>query len=114
MSFMMGQWKEHPLKIQKHNWKITSIPLRISMKKNEWSKAKETGFFKKAIITRNFGKQWRSKGHLANEVIIHPDQEGMFMIEPKLLKSWRKANSYSMGNNRQDSGMNLEQNISQD
>ena len=78
------------MRIQKDGEKITCIPLRFNINKEQWKVVKQKFF--DVTITRQVGKGRKAHIELAKEVVAFADQNEVFNLCEKILENWRKAN----------------------
>ena len=94
------------MRIQKYSEKITCIPLRFNLNKEQWKDVKEKMSFVNVTITRQLGKDWKAHIELAKEVVAFADQNWVFNLCEQILENWRKANRLIL--NKQVDDMNVD------
>ena len=85
-------WKKHPMRVQRQNGEITSIPFKFKLSKNDWKSVIEGNSFAGVGIVRKYHKEWEVDKDLKKEIIGTADENGIFDIPELILDGWRKAN----------------------
>ena len=91
-----GLWKEHPLKLQYKNRKLTSISLRLNLNKEEWKKVTESKNFAGVSLTKNYGKDFKKYGSKTEDIFATANEEGCFEISLNKIRRFRQDNAINL------------------